>query len=231
MAKVQAAWIDGSADWNTLLDWDTGVVPNDYLTGSVTDVTLPGSAAYTVTISAGEGVLHKGNLVNSESIIDALATLAVDGSSSTQTSLKVSRTSATAFTNSGTLGTHDNTEATIDGSFANSGTLDVDNNGYSDDEGGGSLPITGTPANTGAAPIGNNSATTTATLGGLTNSASTDTFSLSGTASHAATLASTGTGSRFTSNGGNFELAYASPLTPSASFTNSGTFGCIRARL
>jgi hypothetical protein len=38
MAKVQAVWIDGSADWNTPQDWNTGVVPNDYVTGSITDV-------------------------------------------------------------------------------------------------------------------------------------------------------------------------------------------------
>ena len=75
MAKVQAVWIDGSADWNTPLDWNTGVVPDN----SNTEVTLPTpsspqSATYTVTISAGEEFT-----VNSVSITDPTATLAVDG--------------------------------------------------------------------------------------------------------------------------------------------------------
>ena len=56
MAKVKAVWIDGSADWNTPLDWNTGVVPNNDqpVKGDTYEVTLPGSTAYTVTISAGE---------------------------------------------------------------------------------------------------------------------------------------------------------------------------------
>ncbi len=58
---------------------------------------------------------------------------------------------------------------TADDDFTNSGTLDGDNKGYPDDEGGSSLTIAGRLANTGAAPIGNKSAsaTTTATLSTL----------------------------------------------------------------
>ena len=83
-------------------------------------------------------------------------------------------------------------------------------------EGGSSLTIKGTLANTGSVRdrrrhIFGADAATTVTLGGLTNSASTDTFVLDGSSSFAATLAFTGPG--FTSNGGNFELTYAAPLT------------------
>ena len=114
-------------DWNTPLDWNTGVVPNDYVTGSVTDVTLPTPpspqpATYTVTISAGEGVLNKGILVNSVTISDSLATLAVDGNSSAPTKLTVGSTSATAFNNAGTLGLHNYATVKVDGGFTNSGT-------------------------------------------------------------------------------------------------------------
>ena len=114
---------------------------------------------------------------------------------------------------------------TVDGSFTNSGTLDVDN---IDEEGGSELTISDTLDNTGAVQIGNGrypTAATTLTLGGLTNSASTDSFSLTGSASYAATLVFSTGGAGFTSNGGAFELTYASPLTLTATFTNSGTFG------
>ena len=200
MAKVQAVWIDGSADWNTPLDWNTGVVPDN----SNTEVTLPPyppspqSATYTVTISAGEEFT-----VNSVSITDPTATLAVDGSSSTLTSLTVTSTSATAFNNAGTFGLHNYATVTIDGGFTNSGTLDVDSQRLK--KAAASLTISDTLDNTGAVQIGNGwypTAATTVTLGGLTNSASTDSFSLTGSASYAATLAFTGSGTGFTSNGG-----------------------------
>ncbi len=136
-------------------------------------------------------------------------------------------TLSASFTNSGTFGLHNDTAVTVDGGLANSGTLDVDNvTGFEYAEGGSSLTITGTLANTGTVQVGSTALTspTTVTLGGLSNSASTDSFSLTGSASHGADLAFSG-GTGFTSNGGTFELTYASPLTLSASFTNSGTFG------
>ena len=151
-----------------------------------------------------------------------------DGSSSTQTSLTVTSTSATAFNNTGTLGLHNYATVTVKGGFANSGTLDVDNvTGFEYAEGGSSLTIKGTLTNTNIVQIGSTSLTaaTTVTLGGLSNSASTDSFTLDGSASHAATLAFTGGASSFTSNGGTFELTYAGPLTLGGAFTNSGTFG------
>ena len=147
------------------------------------------------------------------------------------------------FNNTGTFGIHNNTSVTIDGGFTNSGTLGVDSaylthdNNISYSEGGSSLTIKGTLANTGSVQIGDEyitifgtaqyglNAATTVTLGGLTNSASTDTFVLDGSSSFAATLSFTGSG--FTSNGGNFELTYAAPLTlaESSPFNNTGTFG------
>jgi hypothetical protein len=74
MANVNAVWIGGSADWNTPLDWNDDIVPDDAVTGSTTDVTLSGSTAYTVTISGGENFT-----VDSVSITDPLAMLVVDG--------------------------------------------------------------------------------------------------------------------------------------------------------
>ena len=145
-----------------------------------------------------------------------------------------------SFSNGGTFGIHNNTSVTVDGGFTNSGTLDVDNayvasgGALTYSEGGSSLTISGTLANTGAVQIGDRvpynqyvlyglTAATTVTLGGLTNAAG-DSFLLDGSSKYAATLAFTGSGIGFTSNAGDFELTYASPLTLTASFSNGGTF-------
>src|SRR5271166_6411097 len=80
-----------------------------------------------------------------------------------------------------------------------SSTLDVDTGGSN---GGSSLTIGGTLANTGAVQVGPNnftlSAPTTLTLGGLTNSTGAS-FVLYGSAAHAADLAFSGSGTGFTS--------------------------------
>ncbi len=231
MANVNAVWIDGSADWNTPLDWNDDIVPNDAVTGSTTEVTLPGSTAYTVTISAGENFT-----VDSVSITDPLATLAVEGSSSTHTSLTVTSTSATAFTNSGTLGLHNNTSVTVDGGFTNSGTLDVDNayvasgGALTYSEGGSSLTISSTLANTGAVQIGDRvpynqyvlyglTAATTVTLGGLTNSANAS-FNAYGSSSYAATVTVDG----LVSNAGTLNVGDYSvfDVTGGNAFTQTG---------
>jgi hypothetical protein len=135
-----------------------------------------------------------------------------------------------SFTNTGTFGIHDNTTLTVDGNFSNSATLDVDSNGILDeentDEGGSSLTITGTLANTGAVQIGTPylDAATTVTLGGLTNTGTRDSFTLDGSSNDAATLHIT-SAAGFTSNGGSFELTYGGSLALGSSFTNTGTFG------
>ena len=67
-------------------------------------------------------------------------------------------------------------------------------------------------------------AATTLTLGGLTNPAGRE-LCAGGLAGPPATLAFSAGGSGFTSNGGDFELTYAAPLSLSSAFTNSGTFG------
>ena len=139
------------------------------MTGDTYEVTLPTPpspqpATYTVTISAGEEFT-----VNSVSITDPTATLAVDGSSSTQTSLTVTSTSATAFNNAGHSGCTTTRRSTIDGGFATAehSTLDVGTNAdrrfattgrasrHHLLDGGSSLTIRGTLTNTGTVQVGN----------------------------------------------------------------------------
>ena len=62
-----------------------------------------------------------------------------------------------SFTNTGTFGIHDNTTLTVAGGFSNSATLDIDNNDnpfQGTAEGGSSLTVTGTLANTGVVQLG-----------------------------------------------------------------------------
>lgn len=144
-------------------------------------------------------------------------------------------------TDGGTFGLDNNTTVTIDGNFVNGGTLDADNVFTTSGgnvvyaEGGSSLTIEDTLANTGVVQVGNSvgfvdgrieytlNAPTTITLGGLTNGSGAS-FTLDGSAKFAATLAFSGGGTGYTSNGGVFELAYAAMATGN-SFTNTGTFG------
>jgi hypothetical protein len=191
MAKVQAVWIGGSGDWDARLHWNDGKVPNNNhpVRGDTYEVTLPRSTAYTVTISAGENFT-----VDSVAITDPLATLAVDGSSSTQTSLTVTSTSSGTFNNTGTLALNNYATVSIDGGFVNSGTLDVDsfNDGVGGfDTGGSSLAIGAKLNNSGAVNIGNFglSEPTTVTASGLSN---TGTINLLSTGSALVTLDITG---------------------------------------
>src|SRR5207244_808374 len=84
--------------------------------------------------------------------------------------------------------------------FPHIGTLDLD---VRNDNGGGSLTIGGTLANTGTVHVGPNnltlSAPTTLTLGGLTNASGAN-FSMFGSSSQPVTLAFSPGGSGFTSN-------------------------------
>ena len=136
-----------------------------------------------------------------------------------------------SFTNTGTFGIHDNTTLTVAGGFSNSGVLDVDSIGSfyaGTGEGGSSLTITGTLANTGVVQIGDPylalDAATTVTLGGLANTGAGDSFILDGSSKYSATLGFT-SATGFTSNGGTFELTYGGLLALGSSFTNTGTFG------
>ena len=110
---------------------------------------------------------------------------------------------------------------TVTGAFANSGTLYLDEGGA--DSGGGSLTIGGVLTNTKAVLVGNKSAATAVTLGGLTN-ASGASFTVYGSTSHAATLTFTGGAGSFTGNSGAVTLYDVAPLTLNTAFTNSGSF-------
>ena len=211
-AQFTCSWTDASDNWTTTGDWSgcNGTFPNN-----------GGGNTYDVTISNGEPALTTAVTIGSVTITSP-GSWTINGPAG-------SATLTGSVTNSGTAGLHDSAALTVDGGFGNSGTLEVDN-GFSEapvtGEGGSSLTITGTLANTGTVQVGNPnlSAPTTVTIAGLTNPAGAS-FALEGSASHAADLVFSGGGSGFTSNGGNFELTYASPLTLSAALTNSGTFG------
>ncbi len=126
-----------------------------------------------------------------------------------------------AFNNSGTFGIHFDTALTVDGGFTNTGTLDVDNEGFGVGEGGGSLTITGTLNNSGTVQIGNGyaGASTTATLGGLTNGSG-DTFAVNGSSSFAATITVDGS----VSNAGTLNIGAYSvfDVTDGGTFTQTG---------
>jgi hypothetical protein len=128
------------------------------------------------------------------------------------------------LTTSGTVLLTGTSALTVSGNVGNSGNLDLD---VSASEGGGSLTIGGTLANTGTVQIGPTSfslsAATVVTLGGLTNASGAG-FEVFGSASHSATLAFNSGGSGFTSNAGGVDLWYAAPLTLAGAFSNSGTF-------
>jgi hypothetical protein len=110
-------------------------------------------------------------------------------------------------------------EVTLIGGVTNGGSLFVD---VGPGDGGGSLTVGGTLANTGAVQMGsidlNAGAANSMTLGALTN-ASGASFDVFGSTAHPATLAFTGTG--FSQNNGTFELFNTTALTLNNAFTNS----------
>ena len=77
---VSESWNGATADWDTPTDWSDNVVPNDTLT----DATLGGAGAYTVTIGQGETFTAAAKLLDDANatftILGALAptTLTVD---------------------------------------------------------------------------------------------------------------------------------------------------------
>ena len=198
---------------------NTGAVqvgPNNLTLGAQTSVTLGG-----LTNATGASFILEGSAAHA-------ATLAFSGSGFTENDgtfqlvYATPLTLSSSVTNKGSFDLNDNTALTVDGGFTNSSALNVDN-GTS--QGGSSLKITGTLANTGAVQVGPNNLTlgaqTSVTLGGLTNATGAS-FVLEGSAAHAATLAFSGSG--FTENDGTFQLVYATPLTLSSSVTNKGSF-------
>jgi hypothetical protein len=208
-------WVDSSGNWTTMADWSGDTVPGP-MDGAIIDAT----GSYTVS----ENTSSRADQCRLDRDQHRHRLLAI-------TDVADNKVGAGGVTNSGTFGLHDSATLTITSDFSNSGALDVDNVDNATaaiEEGGSSLTITGTLANTSTVQIGNPalSAPTTVTLGGLTNPTGAS-FALNGSSSHAATLAFSGTGSGFTSNGGKFELTYAAPLTLGAAFTNNsgGTFG------
>jgi hypothetical protein len=136
----------------------------DWSSCNGTDPNNVGGNTYDVTISTGDPTLTTAVTIGSVTINSPGAwTLTGSGASATLTG---------SLSNSGTFGLHDTGPVTVSGGFTNSGTLDVDNViGVNFAEGGSSLTIAGTLDDTGAVQIGNGdlSATTTLTLGGLTN--------------------------------------------------------------
>ena len=114
-------------------------------------------------------------------------------------------TLGSSFTNTGDFQLHQHSAVTVDGSYSNSGTLNIDTN-YSYDnytEGGSSLTVTGTLANTSSVQIGDTSqginAATAITLGALVNGSGAS-FALYGSRGYAATLAFSTGGAGFTAN-------------------------------
>jgi hypothetical protein len=111
-------------------------------------------------------------------------------------------------------------------SITSGNVLAVDNGSG---QGGVTLAIGGTLANSGVAQVGPNNLTLSGpsklSVGGLTN-ASGASLRLYGSSTHAVTLALTAANA-FTANSGDFEEYYATPLTISNGFTNNsgGTFG------
>jgi hypothetical protein len=122
------SWNSGiSGNWNTASDWSTDTVP-----GSGDDVTIAASGPYIVSLTTPI-------TVNSITISDTSATLAVADSGGTET---------------------------VTGDLTNSGTLDVDTGSY---EGGSTVTAGGALDNSGSLDIGNGnlSASTTVTAAGL----------------------------------------------------------------
>ena len=169
-------WLDSNGNWNTAVDWTGGVVP-----GPTDEAVIDAAGSYTVSENASPPISVASIEIAARAVVDI-------------TDVAGNQVGAGGVANSGTFGLHNNTTLKIIGGFTNFGTLDVDNNHTgSNGEGGGSLTIAGTLANSGVAQIGNAflSAATTLALGGLTNAAGAS-FTLDGSASHAATLTVTG---------------------------------------
>ena len=203
------------------------------VSGSAASVTMTGADTLTGAGGSGAGSL---TVSGQGAILTVTGTLVDTGpltvnAGAIQIQNGATGTIEAASTNTGTVGIHDNATLTVAGGFSNSATLDVDSNDNALEgtgEGGSSLTVTGTLANTGVVQVGDPvlalDAATTVTLGGLTNAGTSDSFTLDGSSGYAATLRFTSpTG--FTSNGGTFELTYGGLLALGSSFTNTGTFG------
>jgi hypothetical protein len=209
-ANFTCSWNDATANWTTVADWSNcnGTDPNNV-----------GGNTYDVTISQGDPTLTTAVTIGSVTVNSPGAwTLSGPGANATLTG---------SVTNSGTVLLEGTAALTVSSGFTNSGTLDVDTPTF---DGGGSLTIGGTLANTRTTQIGNTGlgVATTATLGGLTNPSGAS-FEVFGSSSHPATLAFSSGGTGFPSNGGTFLLSDTTPLTlPGRSPTAAHL--CLRGR-
>ena len=227
-------WIDGTGNWNTAADWNTGTVP-----GPGDDAVIPfGSVSLTTPVTVGSISLTTSSATLG--IADPGGTDAVTG----------------GFSNSGTVGvdfgTSSDTTLTIGGTLTNSGTGSF-NIGYSQLtaasmvtaaglSNAGTLNLTGSASAqatlniAGPAPAilsGNVSLSNSALLefgsGGITSIANGATLALSGFSGQprVAIAGNTGANSALTqlsSNAGTFTLFDIAPLAtdPGINFSNSG---------
>src|SRR5271165_4313598 len=155
MATTTITWNDGTGNWTTdTTKWTpTGppVATSDVVIGSTSNgnVTLDHPAANTINSLT----------INTSNVLSITGATAL--------------TVTTTGTNSGTVGLAGTAALTVTSGFTNSGALDLDTSAFGD--GGGSLTVGGTLANTGSVQIGPSNGTltaaTTVTLGGLNNAA------------------------------------------------------------
>ncbi len=182
MAKV--SWIDGSADWTTAADWDTGSVP-----GAGDDVVLGGNSIfYTVSLTT---VVTVNSITLSGLGGATLAVTTPPGGNSPGTDTVTgdvsigSQNRLNLFWNIGDPGkATQGATMIVGGSLTNSGLLEVDSIfSESQGPGGSTLSIAGTLTNSGSVAIGHRSMTLDSTVnaGGLSN---TGAISLEGSIGH-----------------------------------------------
>ena len=136
----------------------------------------------------------------------------------------MSLTESSSFSNTGTFDIHDST-LTVDGGFTNNRILNLDSGTSA---GGSKLTVTGVLNNTGTIQAGSSSldASTTLTLGSLSNISGASLNLTGSSAKNIVKLAFTGGADSFSANAGTFSLTHGSmSLTESSSFSNAGIFG------
>ena len=184
-------WLDSNGNWTTAADWTGGVVP-----GSTDEAVIDAPGSYAVSENASSTAPIDVDLIE----IGAGAVLAI-------TDVTGNEVGSGEITSKGTLALDGTAVLSVTGGVTNSGTLDVDVFGG---DGGASLTIAGTLANTG-----------TGTAQSPTTHPAGDTLTLAArqphrrelrgvrSASHLATLSFSKGGAGFTRNDGSFGCSTA----------------------